>query len=455
MNMAVDPHVSLTEPEVEAIVLGSLISNPEALAALASDLNPEWFADPAARMFVDAALGIHASGNRVTAALLAATVSPAIEFGDMTRGAFIAGLMTKALPTVFLSGHCQILRNRWARRVMVQEAENLQREAVSALSDPFEASGAGIAALDAIGASFSESDAGTLGAGIDQMFEDFRNPKSTRMVTTGMRSLDVALNGYAPGKLYVIAGRPGMGKSAIACSSLWRTAKAGYGVEFFSLEMGREEINARCLSDAIDNVNGPHFGTILKGAFTVADGDLMAEAHRLLAGLPFHVDASPGLTFSQIAARARKRKSQYEAAGRRLDVVCIDHMGLVKPSDRYRGNKVAEAGEVSGAAKALAKELGCCVVLLCQLSRNVEGREDKRPTLADLRWSGEIEQDADVVAFVYRESYYLAQKPNAEPAELQRARFGLEFLVRKNRNGETRDIPLWCSIAHSSMRDAT
>lgn len=129
-------------------------------------------------------------------------------------------------------------------------------------------------------------------------------------------------------------------------------------------------------------------------------------------------------------------------------------MGLVAPSDRYRGNKVAEAGEISGAARTLAKELDCCVVLLCQLSREVEKRDDKRPIMADLRWSGEIEQDAHVVAFLYRPAYYLAMDEKAEPHAIQQAKWSLDFLIRKNRNGETGDVPLWCSIAHSMVRDA-
>ena len=451
---ATPDHVALTEPETEAVVLGSLISHPEALAALASEINLDWFTDSGARVFAEAALRIHANGDRVTPRLLVANVAASADNTDVTRGQFVAHLITKAVPLSWLSGSVRILKDRWARRVMVQEAEALHRDAVAADTDPFEAAADGIAALDAIGASRGESAAGTIGAGVDQLFEDFRNPVSTRLVTTGMRSLDAALNGYPRGKLYVVAGRPGMGKSAFACSSLRRTAEAGNGVAIYSLEMGQEEISARCLADAIDNVNGPHYGTILKHAFTVADGDLMADARQGLVALPMHVDASPSLTFSQIAARARKVKARFEAAGRRLDVLCIDHMGLVKPSDRYSGNKVAEAGEVSGQAKALAKEFGCCVLLLCQLSRAVEGREDRRPSLADLRWSGDIEQDADVVAFVYREAYYLGQRPEVDPDDLQRAKYRLEFLIRKNRNGETRDVPLWCSIAHSSMRDA-
>lgn len=172
-----------------------------------------------------------------------------------------------------------------------------------------------------------------------------------------------------------------------------------------------------------------------------------------LNNIPLHVDASARLMFSEIASRARQLKAKLEVAGRFLSVVCVDHMGLVTPSDRYHGNKVAEVGEVSGQARALAKELDCCVVLLCQLSREVEKRDDKRPIIADLRWSGEIEQDAHVVAFLYREGCYLANDANADPFKVRDAKWSLDFPIRKNRNGETGDVSFWCSIAHSAVRD--
>ena len=104
-------------------------------------------------------------------------------------------------------------------------------------------------------------------------------------------------------------------------------------------------------------------------------------------------------------------------------------------------------------SRALAKELDCCVILLCQLSREVEKRDDKRPIMSDLRWSGEIEQDAHVVAFLYREHYYLQNDPAAMDHQVREAKHKLDFLIRKNRNGETGDVQLWCSIAHSSVRD--
>jgi replicative DNA helicase len=244
-----------------------------------------------------------------------------------------------------------------------------------------------------------------------------------------------------------------MGKSAFMCSSLRQTAEAGYGVAVFSLEMTEEEIAARIIADMHDDPKAPGYGDILRGLMSDNEMSQVGAIGTSLGGIPLHIDASARLTFSEIAGRARQLKAKLEAEGRFLAVLCIDHMGLVTPSDRYRGNKVAEAGEVSGHARALAKELDCCVVLLCQLRREVEKRDDKRPVMADLRWSGEIEQDAHVVAFLYRPSYYLSQDANADPFDLQQARWSLDFLIRKNRNGDTGDISLWCSIAHSSVRD--
>ncbi|MBK8085034.1 MAG: hypothetical protein IPK28_15090 [Devosia sp.] len=216
-----------------------------------------------------------------------------------------------------------------------------------------------------------------------------------------------------PEQLYVIAGRPGMGKSAYACSSLRQTAEAGFGVGLFSLEMSRDEVSARCVSDAVASASSPFFGSILRGQWSDPEGDQIMTARERLRKLPLHVDASARLTMPEIAARARSLKARYQTAGSPLAVVAIDHMGLVEPDGRYSGNKVAETGQVSRAGKVLAKRAKSCVVMLCQLSREVEKRDDKRPSLADLRWSGDIEQDADVVLFLYREAYYLQNDPPA------------------------------------------
>jgi replicative DNA helicase len=447
------PTIALAEVDVEDTLIGSIITFPDVLGAIAGDVDPDWFTDPHGRALVEAALELHRNGHKVSAAALAAALPPVVESRGITRSAFVAGLMTQAMPVPFISAYISTLRDRWARRQLKAQGERLIADAEDIASDPFEVAAATIADADFITSSRREIAAGPLGESVDALLSGDHLAKG-KSATTGIRSLDEVFGGYASGKMYVVAGRPGMGKSAFACASLRATAEAGSGVAMFSLEMGREEVAARCLASAIGGINGPFYGSILRGQTSEMDDEALVEAAGRLRKLPLHVDASPGLAIGQIAARARRRKAAFEAKGIRLGVVAIDHLGLVSASDRYRGNKVAETGEVSRACKNLAKELDCAVLLLCQLNREVEGRDDKRPGLSDLRWSGDIEQDADVVAFVYRAAYYLNQRPDADPEQLHRARYALDFLIRKNRNGECREVPLWCSIAHSAIKEA-
>lgn len=445
------PAVVLSEIDVELALLGSIFMSPGAFNLLADDIRPEWFSDQFGRYLFEAALKTHQSGSRLSP--LAVVSALPERCGVMSRGEFYAHACASAVPPNAIGGLVHTLKDRWARRELLASADAIRAGANAFEVDPYELAGETVSALDTINAHRSTRVAGTLDDGVRLLIDSLEHTERLKGPTTGLLTIDAKLNGYKAGQLYVIAGRPGMGKSAFMCSSLRRTAQAGHGVAIFSLEMGEEEIAARCMSDAIDNLRAPFFGSILKGLLSKQEREDLDFARESFAGIPLYVDASPRLTFSEITGRARKTKSMFEAQGHKLEVLCIDHMGLVTPSDRYKGNKVAEAGEVSGAARALAKELGCCVVLLCQLSREVEKRDDKKPQMSDLRWSGEIEQDAHVIGFLYREAYYLAQDAGADPYQMQDAKHKLEFLIRKNRNGETADVRLWCSIGHSSIRD--
>lgn len=444
--------VVLNEVDAELSLLGSLFIAPDAFAMVAADIEPDWFSDQFLRYLFEAARKLHDEGHRLSPQAIVALMPE--DCGGVSRGHLYASACAAAMPISSVGGLISTVRDRWARRQLVGTAETMKLTATRFDCDPYEMAHDAVMSLDTINASKAARSGGTMAQATSGLLDSLDRPEALRGVSTGLLALDNKLNGYKAGQLYVIAGRPGMGKSAFMCSSLRRTAETGQGVAIFSLEMTEAEIAARCLSDISDSVHAPAFGAILKGAISPEDRAQLNDAAESFADLPLHIDDTARLSFSEIAGRARKIKARYEAEGRFLSVVCIDHMGLVTPSDRYRGNKVAEAGEVSAQARALAKELDCCVVLLCQLSREVERRDDKRPIMSDLRWSGEIEQDAHVVAFLYREAYYLAQDPNVEPWKLQDARFNLDFLIRKNRNGETGDVRLWCSIGHSSVRDA-
>jgi replicative DNA helicase len=444
--------IVLSETDAEWTLLGSLFDALDRFGELATDMNPAWFSDSLARyMFVECKKLIdegHTLSMPVVISLLPEDIA------GTPRSRFYANARLGAVPADQLGGLIATLKDRWARRELIAAADAMKASAPLFGQDPYSIASETVLALDTINAAKADKRTGTLATATEALFEHIRQPSGTKGAPTGLKAIDRRLNGYVRGQLYVFAGRPGMGKSAFVCSSLWRTAAAGYGVGIFSLEMTEEEIAARIIADRMDDRKAPTYGDILRGLMGDAEWERAGEAGFGLKDIPLHIDASPRLTFSEIAGRARQFKAKLEANGHFLSVLCIDHMGLVTPSDRYRGNKVAEAGEVSGMARALAKELDCCVILLCQLSRDVEKRDDKKPTMSDLRWSGEIEQDAHVVAFLYRPAYYLAQDPNADAYAIQDARWSLDFLIRKNRNGETADVPLWCSIAHSSVRDA-
>ena len=160
------------------------------------------------------------------------------------------------------------------------------------------------------------------------------------------------------------------------------------------------------------------------------------------SNLPLEIEQQAGLSVSQIAARARKHKAALERQGKTLDVIIVDHLGLVQPSSRYAGSRTHEIEETTGALKALAKDLNVALFALCQLNRAVEGREDKRPTMADLRDSGAIEQDADLIIFLFREEYYLSRTTSRRRpkrieriARLAEVRNRLELIIGKARNG--------------------
>lgn len=283
----------------------------------------------------------------------------------------------------------------------------------------------------------------------------------------GSHDLADTIGGWRRGRFYVIAGRPGMGKTTTGLSWLLRTAAKGHGVLFFSLEMERSELTEIALCDlAYDRRNRIEYRDISATAVTKLGFEdkfttISAAAHRFSA-MPFMISDKGGQTIAQIRSQAQQYAQRLATEGRRLEVICIDHLNLIRASDRYSGSKTAETEEVSAALKQLAKELQCAVICLCQLNRAVEGREEKRPNLSDLRWSGAIEQDADVVMFVYREAYYLERakhddmvKENDRLSRLGAVRNKLEVTFGKHRGGPCPVLTFFCDMGCGAVRDSS
>jgi replicative DNA helicase len=262
------------------------------------------------------------------------------------------------------------------------------------------------------------------------------------------------LGGLQPSDLLIVAGRPGMGKSSLAANMAFNAARLyqqdieagaevprGAPVVFFSLEMAAQQISGRILSEQTEI----EMWKIRNGKFTDAEWDKFVLTMQELSTLPLYIDDTGGISIAQIAARCRRLKRE-----KNIGCIMIDYLQLIEPSRRAE-NRVQEITEVTKGLKTLAKELNVPVVALSQLSRSVDARDDKRPVLSDLRESGSIEQDADVVMFVFREEYYLKSR-EPEPGTTEHAKWiekcervhrRAEVLVEKHRHGATNKIELF------------
>lgn len=271
-------------------------------------------------------------------------------------------------------------------------------------------------------------------------------------VETGYVDLDKILGGLQPSDLLILAARPSMGKTALAMNLAMNAARIFQkekkpkekpkGVAIFSLEMSADQIANRLISIE----TGIDASKIRTGTISKTDFDTLLAKTKELADLPIFIDDTPAISISALRTRARRMKRQYD-----ISLIVVDYLQLVRGSTINMANRVQEIGEISQGLKAIAKELNIPVMALSQLSRAVETREDKRPQLSDLRESGNIEQDADVVMFIYREEYYLSRKmPPAQDHEkfqkwqddMEKVRNLTEIHIAKQRNGPIGSLAL-------------
>ena len=295
---------------------------------------------------------------------------------------------------------------------------------------------------------------------IDMATAAYRNDQGIVGVPSGLTDLDDRLGGLHKQDLIIIAGRPSMGKTALATNIAFNAAEniqkkdKKPSVAFFSLEMSSEQLSTRILSEQ----SRIKSNDIRRGKINQEDFEKFIEASKNLENLPLHIDDTPAITISALSNRARRLKRKQG-----LDLIVIDYIQLMKSSGYRNEGRVLEIAEITQGLKALAKELDVPVLALSQLSRQVEQREDKKPQLADLRESGSIEQDADVVMFVFREQYYLEkQEPKLGTAEhvewqekMNQVHNQAEIIIGKQRHGPTGLIKLEFESAFTKFKDAS
>ena len=286
----------------------------------------------------------------------------------------------------------------------------------------------------------------------------YKNEEGIVGVPTGLRDLDDRLGGLHESDLIIIAGRPGMGKTALATNIAFNAAQKiqnngrKSSIAFFSLEMSSEQLSTRILAEQ----SRIKSNDIRRGKISDEQFDKFLETSKNISELPLYIDETPAISIAALSNRARRIKRLFG-----LDMILVDYIQLMKGTFNNKDGRVQEISEITQGLKAIAKELSIPVVALSQLSRAVEQRDDKKPQLSDLRESGSIEQDADVVMFVYRQSYYLKSK-EPRPATVEHAEWQAkmnevshlaELIISKQRHGPTGNITLEFEEMFTKFKD--
>ena len=448
--------------EVEQALLGAILMDNQALERATAILKPDQFYDPLhARIFETLSQMIERGGVVATPLTLHAAMKADPGVMEMGGQAYFEALRAAAPAIPNIRDLANIIADLAMRRSLIRIGEDIVHTAYEAPTEKTSRQ----QIEEAEKALYAVAEQGKYGEGALDFHEALRRTVEAAEkaharggnisgVTSGFIEIDNLLGGLQPSDLLIIAGRPGMGKTALGTNMAFHAAKAylddlannaefprGAPVLFFSLEMAAQQLAARILSEQTEL----EVWKIRNGRFTDSEWEKFVLAMQDLSTLPLHIDDTGGISIAQIAARARRMKRE-----KNIGLIIIDYLQLVDPSRRH-DNRVQEITEVTKGLKALAKELNIPVIALSQLSRGVDARDDKRPVLSDLRESGSIEQDADVVMFVYREEYYLkSRKPDeSDVAEftkwsekMERATNLAEVLVEKHRHGATRAIQL-------------
>jgi replicative DNA helicase len=277
-----------------------------------------------------------------------------------------------------------------------------------------------------------------------------------RGVETGLWCIDRITGGIKRDDVWVIGGRSSMGKSVAALSLARGVAQTNRAVLVWSLEMGLREVQARLIADLVHDFFGGvrvRYSDILKGSLY---HDALTHARRgakMLAELPLSVCDEGGLTIEDIRSRSLRQVRAWERQGIEPGLIVIDHLGLIKPL-RPTSNKAADTADVVNELKSIAKQVGCPILALAQVNRGPEQRADKHPTMADLNWSGSIEQIADFVCLLYRQAYY--DERSSDPEQIAKAeehKFEIDLSIQKNRAGPTCTVKAWIDIASNALRD--
>jgi replicative DNA helicase len=450
--------------EAEQALLGAMLVNNDSFYRVSDFLKATHFYEPLHRKIFEVASELIRMGKMANPVTMKTFLPAEEKVGDMTVVQYLARLAAEAVTVINAADYGRAIYDLATRRALITVGEDMVNIAYDAPVDMSPAE----QIEDAERRLFELAETGRYDGGFESFSDaiktavDMANAAYMRDgglsgIATGLRDLDKRMGGLQASDLIVLAGRPGMGKTSLATNIAFNIAEAyqpaqqadgsfkaanGGVVGFFSLEMSSEQLATRIISEQTEISSSK----IRRGEISEMDFEKLVACSQTMQKIPLFIDQTGGISIAQLAARARRLKRQ-----RGLDVIVIDYIQLMQGSSaKASQGRVQEVTEITTGLKALAKELGVPIIALSQLSRQVESRDDKRPQLSDLRESGSIEQDADVVLFVYREEYYLKNKEPKLGTEdhikwendMNEARGKAEVIVAKQRHGPTGTVQL-------------
>ena len=447
--------------EAEQQLLGAILTNNDVYDRIASIINSGHFYDPVHARIYEVAAARIAKNNLASPVTLKAFLADDPGLQELGGASYLAKLAGAAVSSYAVRDYAQMIYDLAIRRELIRLGRDISDGAarVDVDNDPKEQ------IVSAEQKLYKLSEQGSAESGFVSFLKAvtdavnvanaaYQREGGLAGVSTGLIDMDRKLGGLHPSDLLILAGRPSMGKTSLATNIAFNVAKAykrgmrhdgtegaieGGVVGFYSLEMSAEQLAARILSEAAEVPSEQ----IRKGDMTEEEFRRFVEAAKSLEACPLYIDDTPALPIAQLAARARRLKRTHG-----LDLLIIDYLQLCRGT---ADNRVQEIAEISMGMKAIAKELNIPVIALSQLSRTVESRDDKRPQLSDLRESGSIEQDADVVMFVFREEYYVErEKPSDDRLDemaawqerMERLHGKAEVIIGKQRHGPIGTVEL-------------
>ncbi len=422
---------TLHDKVAEEAVLGAMMTDraviPRVVSALGQTSEPFFTTDN--QLIYAAILSSYERNNKVDPLLVANELEKIDQLNRAGGAVYLYDLQAQIVETESTELYAQIVQEKWFRRQLVragQQIDTLAHDQERELSDVLSQAQEEVFRLSHADARRGSVLIAPLVREVLKEVEDsYGNEHKILGVSTGFFDLDVMTSGLQPGDLTIIAARPSMGKSTLVLNIAQNIARNNLPVLIFSLEMPARHVVMRMLAAEAEI----DFGRLRSGSLTEEHWESLAQATSRLISATIFINDARGLTVQELRAEGRRLKAQYD----NLAVIIVDYLQLLSGSSKYYG-RVEEISDISRSLKTLAWELNVPIIACSQLSREVERRPDKRPQLSDLRESGAIEQDADVVAFLYREDYYDDQSEEDQ---------GLADLIfRKQRNGPTGTIQL-------------